>query len=163
MCSRLRKFIEMAAKCRRNLKFLPRNGREIGNFRREMAAKFGVLAFRGAAKFALFYRDKQMPLVLIRELVCYGHCMRRSLWSPICSSSLRIMEKILPMVGKVLGSWALSLNVGIWIGKVCLIHLQPWVCNKFLKISLLWVTIEYFILECCVITTFAGQWIKLDN
>ena len=28
-----------------------------------MAAKFGVLAFRGAAKFALFYRDKQMPLV----------------------------------------------------------------------------------------------------
>ena len=99
---------------------------------------------------------------MIRELVCYGHCMQRSLWSPICFSSLR-MEKILPMVGKVLGSWALSLNVGIWIGKVCLIHLQPWVCNKFLKISLLWVTIEYFLLECCVITTFSGQWIKLDN
>ena len=68
MCSRLRKFIEMAAKCRRNLKFLPRNGREIGNvrreignFRREMAAKFGVLAFRGAAKFALFTAINKCP------------------------------------------------------------------------------------------------------
>ena len=30
-----------------------------------MAAKLGVLAFRGTAKFALFYRDKQMPLMPI--------------------------------------------------------------------------------------------------
>ena len=40
------------------------SGREIHKFRREMTAKFRFSACRGAAKFAVFYRDKQMPLII---------------------------------------------------------------------------------------------------
>ena len=54
----------MAAKLPRNLQFLPRNGREISNFRREMTAKFRILACRGTAKFDKICRDKQMPLLI---------------------------------------------------------------------------------------------------
>ena len=46
----------------RNSGFLPRNEREIADFYRETTAKFGISAFRGAAKFRLFYRERFLPL-----------------------------------------------------------------------------------------------------
>ena len=42
------------AKLPRILQFGPRNHREIHNFRREVAAKYGLLLCRGAAKFGVF-------------------------------------------------------------------------------------------------------------
>ena len=51
-----------AAKLTRNLPFCPRNCRDIINSDREIAAKLGVLQFRGTAKFKKKYRDKCRPL-----------------------------------------------------------------------------------------------------
>ena len=48
--------------------FLPRNDREIADFYRETTAKFSISAFRGAAKFRLFYRERFVPLVTIKTI-----------------------------------------------------------------------------------------------
>ena len=45
-----------------NNELLPRNNREIEDFYRETTAKFCISAFRGAAKFRLFYRERFLPL-----------------------------------------------------------------------------------------------------
>ena len=72
------KFGIFTAKSPRNLGFSPRNRREIWHFYRDNTAKFGFLAYRGTAKFGVFYRDKLLPL---------ASAWKRTLFSSLVSTT----------------------------------------------------------------------------
>ena len=56
----------------RNDREIQNYGREIVDFRREMTAKFTFLTCRGTAKFGTIYRDKQMPLERVLQILVWG-------------------------------------------------------------------------------------------